>query len=212
LNENAFATPTWAIDKEILRRIEPIGALNRVRNAQNSVLNNLLSSSRFARMAEQTALDGNAAYQPVEFLADVRKGVWMELDAPTVSIDAYRRNLQRAYLDLANTKLNAPAPALPQGLPAAFASMFVTSGDERPLYRSELRALNASIEAALARSTDSSTRAHLEGARDQIAKILNPQFAGGTSSGTLPTRTTFTEQDVFSAASDDCWPDYVIRP
>ncbi len=34
LAENAFATPTWALDPEILRRIEPIGALSRIRNAQ----------------------------------------------------------------------------------------------------------------------------------------------------------------------------------
>ncbi len=80
LNENAFSTPTWALDKDILRRIEPIGALNRVRNAQNSVLNNLLSSARFARLVEQQALDGEGAYQPAEFLADVRKGIWSELD------------------------------------------------------------------------------------------------------------------------------------
>src|SRR5271168_329439 len=43
LNENAFATPQWALDKEILRRIEPIDAISRVGNAQRSVLANLLS-------------------------------------------------------------------------------------------------------------------------------------------------------------------------
>lgn len=39
LVDNAFATPTWMIDPDILRRIEPVGALTRIRNAQNSVLN-----------------------------------------------------------------------------------------------------------------------------------------------------------------------------
>jgi len=37
LNENAFATPTWAIDKDIVRKIEPMGTLNRIRNAQDRV-------------------------------------------------------------------------------------------------------------------------------------------------------------------------------
>src|ERR1022692_4672664 len=69
LNENAFATPQWAIDKEILRRIEPLGAINRVGNAQRSVLGNLLGSARFARLVEQDALDGSAAYRPADFLA-----------------------------------------------------------------------------------------------------------------------------------------------
>jgi hypothetical protein len=50
LADNAFATPRWAIDPEILRRIEPTGVLNRIRNAQSSVLTNLLSSPRFARL------------------------------------------------------------------------------------------------------------------------------------------------------------------
>ena len=180
LNENAFATPTWVIDKEILRRIEPIGALNRVRNAQNSVLNNLLSSARFARLVEQQTLDGAAAYDPAEFLADVRGGVWSELAAPRVTIDAYRRNLQRAYLDIVNNKLNAPAQAAPQGLPQGFAAMFVTSGDERAFYRAELRSLNASLAAAAARATDRATRAHIEASRDQIARLT---AFGSASSG-----------------------------
>ncbi|HUJ48548.1 MAG TPA: zinc-dependent metalloprotease, partial [Bryobacteraceae bacterium] len=107
LNDNAFTTPTWALDPQILRRIEPIGALSRVRNAQSAVLTNLLSSSRFARLVEQEAIDGSSAYSPAAFLADVRKGIWRELDSPQVKIDAYRRDLQHAYLDQINTKLNA---------------------------------------------------------------------------------------------------------
>lgn len=206
LNENAFATPTWALDKDVLRRIEPIGALNRVRNAQSSVLNNLLSSSRFARLVEQQAVDGDSAYQPADFLADVRKGVWGELSAPRVRIDAYRRNLQRAYLDVANNKINGAPQTLPAGLPTSFAGFFVTSGDEKPFYRAELHALNASVAAALARTTDRATRVHLEGVRDQIAKILDPKFAA--SSAASSTVRIFG----FDQKPDVCWPDYVIRP
>jgi hypothetical protein len=175
-------------------------------------LNNLLSSARFARLVEQQALDGDTAYQPAELLADVRKGLWKELDTPRVKIDAYRRNLQRAYLDLANTKLNAGAPTLPQGLPAGFAVFFVTSGDERPFYRAELRALNASVGAALARTTDRTTRVHLEGVRDQIAKILNPNFGGSMPASAGAVRSGIDELDLFLRAQDFCWPDYVIRP
>jgi len=206
LNENAFATPTWALDKDVLRRIEPIGALNRIRNAQSSVLNNLLSSSRFARLVEQQAVDGDSAYQPVDFLADVRKGVWTELSAPRVKIDAYRRNLQRAYLDVANNKINGAPQTLPAGLPASFAGLFVTSGDERPFYRAELHALNASVAASLARTTDRATRVHLEGVRDQIAKILDPKFAASSATSGVVRIFGFDERP------DVCWPDYVIRP
>jgi hypothetical protein len=216
LSENAFATPTWAIDRDILRRIEPIGALSRVRNAQNSVLGNLLNSARFARLVEQEAIDGSSAYNPAEFLTDVRKGVWKELDSAQVKIDAYRRNLQRAYLDQVNNKLNGPAQTLPAGLPAGFASQFASSGDEKPMYRGELKSLNAAIGSALAKATDRETKAHLEGARDQIAKILDPKFAAASGGTTGVIRIGFAgELDPFLTPADQlgtCWPDYIILP
>ena len=53
------------------------------------------------------------ADEPDQFLADVRSGVWGELSAAKVTIDPYRRNLQRSYLDIANNKLNAPPAAAP---------------------------------------------------------------------------------------------------
>jgi hypothetical protein len=182
LLDNAFVTPLWMIDEEILRRIEPVGAIDRIHTAQNRVLTTLLNSARFARLMEQETLDGNLAYSPVEFLSTVRKGIWRELDSPAVKIDTYRRELQRSYLQLVNTKLNpAPAaaavPAFPtdgggRGFPRQ-----PSSGDEKPLYRAELRSLNASIAAALAKTTDHETKAHLEAAKDEIARILDPKFA-----------------------------------
>lgn len=207
LNENAFITPTWTVDPQILRRIEPTGALGRIRNAQNTVLTNLLSRARFARMVEQEAVDGSAAYTPADFLATVRKGLWKELDAPQVKVDAYRRNLQHAYLDLANNKINGAAPAIPAGIPAELLAMLpaAASADEKSLYRAELRSLNASIAAALAKTADRESKAHLEGARDQIAKILDPKFAQPGSASS----------NVIRLGIDDpqtCWPDYIIRP
>jgi hypothetical protein len=204
LNENAFATPMWAVDPEILRRIEPIGVLSRIRNAQNAVLNSLLNSSRFARLAEQEAIDGSASYSPADFLSEVRRGVWKELEGSQVKIDAYRRNLQRAYLDLLNNKINGQAPAPPVGLPAELAPRLAASGDEKPFYRAELRALNASLATSLARASDRETKAHLEGARDQISKILDPKFVTPPAAGQgTPNQTGIEEL---------CWPDYVIRP
>jgi hypothetical protein len=206
----------WAVDPEILRRIEPIGVLSRIRNAQNAVLNSLLNSSRFARLAEQEAIDGSASYAPADFLSEVRRGVWKELEGPQVKIDAYRRNLQRAYLDLLNNKINSQPPPAPAGVPAELAPRLAASGDEKPLYRAELRALNASIATSLARAFDKETRAHLDGARDQIAKILDPKFVQPPAAGQgTPTQAGIDEFDPFSAVPNPqaiCWPDYVIRP
>ena len=215
LSENALATPKWAVDPQILRRIEAVGVLNRIRSAQSSVLNSLLSSPRFARLVEQEAIDGNSAYSPADFLAAVRKGVWKELDDSQVKVDAYRRNLQHVYLDLVNNKVNSTGSGVPVGLPPELAGLFGSSSDEKPFYRAELRALNTSVAAALAKATDRETKAHLEGVRDQIAKILDPKFAQTAGGGGAVIRIGYDGLDLFSATPDQigtCWPDYVIRP
>jgi hypothetical protein len=205
INENAFATPGWALKPEILRRIEPVGALARVNAAQERVLGSLLSNTRFDRLVEQEAIDGVASYKPADFLADVRRGIWSELEGGPVRIDVYRRNLQNSYLDLLSTKLN--------GRPAVI-------DDYRALIRQELRDLNTSIGTAMARATDRQTRAHLSDARDQIAKALDPKFA---TPAPVANANPFGFDDEFnfygptssSSLEDfdprDCWPDYAIK-
>ncbi len=118
--------------------------------------------------------------------------------------------MQRAYLDLVNNKLNAAAPSLPGNLPVGFpAGFFASSGDERPLYRAELKSLNSAIGAALAKANDKETRAHLEATRDQIAKMLDPKFAPPSGLGAGVIRIFGDQAD---PSLDTCWPDYVIRP
>ena len=58
------------------------------------------------------------------------------------------------------------------------------------MYRAELHALNGAITAAIAKAADHETKAHLEAARDEIAKMLDPKFAPpAMSTGTpIPAR------------------------
>jgi hypothetical protein len=201
LNENAFATPAWALKPEILRRIEPAGALARVNLAQERILNSLLSNTRFDRLVEQEAIDGAAAYKPADFMADLRRGIWSELEGGPVRIDVYRRNLQNSYIDALSNKLNV-RPAV--------------TDDYRALIKAELRDLSAAIGVAMPRATDRQTRAHLADARDQIAKALDPKFAApapttpqfvfGFDDELNLNSTSFEDFD-----SRDCWPDYAIR-
>jgi hypothetical protein len=201
LNDNAFATPTWALKPEILRRIEPSGAIARVNTAQMRVLNSLLNNSRFDRLVEQEAIDGAAAYRQGDFMADVRKGIWSEIEGGPVRIDVYRRNLQNSYIDLLSQKLNGRAPA----------------GDEfRAMIRAELRDLSAALATASPRALDRETRAHLADSRDQIAKALDPKFAAPAP--TTPVNPLgFDDEFKFNSTSfedfnsADCWPDYAVR-
>lgn len=61
LNEQAFATPVLLLRAEILRRIEPSGALDRIRTSQTRVLTSLLANQRLDRLVEQEAIDWGAA-------------------------------------------------------------------------------------------------------------------------------------------------------
>jgi hypothetical protein len=194
LNENAFATPSWALKPDILRRIEPSGAMARMNAAQERILNSLFSNTRFDRLVEQEAIDGVAAYRPSDFMSDVRRGIWSEIEMGPVKIDVYRRNLQNSYIDLLSNKLNM-RPGV--------------TDDYRALIKAELRDLNNAIAAAMPRATDRATRAHLADARDQIAKALDPRFAPPAAPATpaFP----FGIEDSEDPFSFNCWPDYAIR-
>lgn len=181
LNENAFATPSFFLVDDILRRIEVEGALRRINAAQSGVLTALFNDRRLERLVEFEALaahngDG-AAYGLMEMLTDVRGGIWGELSAPSVAIDAFRRELQRSYLAAVRVKINPPTPPAAAGVPAELAGLVGparATSDIKAAFRSELRALDAAIQRALPRAGDRLTRAHLEDARDQIRDILEP--------------------------------------
>ena len=112
-------------------------------------------------------------------------------------MDAYRRNLQRGYLDLLGDKLNGRA---------------AVTDDQRPFIRGELRALSADVTKALVRTTDRATRMHLEDARDQIAKILDPKFAQpAPAAATTPFGRPGLDGDELQDETLGCWPDYSIR-
>jgi hypothetical protein len=194
LNDNAFQTPVWAINPAILRRIEPVGVLDRVRTGQLRVLNALLSSARIGRLVEQEALDGPTAYRPLEFLGDVRKGVWSEFYNGPAKVDAYRRNLQRAYVETLADRINGRLAAV---------------DDSRAFFRGELKALDADLRTAMARTTDRETRLHIDDVRTQIERALDPTVQ---ESAAAATRTALADEafDV-SIDPESCWIDYAIR-
>jgi hypothetical protein len=195
LNDNAFKVPAFARKPEILRRIESDGVLNRVKNSQQRILTAVLNAGRFNRLIEQEAIDGAAVYKAADFLGDLRRGIWSELTGAQVRVDPYRRNTQRLYLDAMADRLNGRTPA---------------TDDARAFFRGELRTLKAAISVALARTTDRTTRLHLDDAQDQIAKALDPKFprpappvpAAGAQPGF-----EFDGEN----AEISCFPDYAIH-
>ncbi|MDQ6831256.1 MAG: zinc-dependent metalloprotease, partial [Gemmatimonadota bacterium] len=175
LDDNAFQTPTYFIDKDILMRIEQEGFVAQLRGAQNQVLSTLLNENRLNRLLEHEALatNTNDVYRLGDLLADMRQGIWSELSAPSPKVDIFRRNLQRAYLEAMDRDINPPATTaipFPPGFPQP-PQRFTT--DVRPLLRGELVELDKVVGGAIGRSTDSVTRLHLQDVRLQIAHMLD---------------------------------------
>jgi hypothetical protein len=206
LNDHAFTTPMFLVDPEILRRIEPVGVLDRIGTGQRRVLRTLLNSDRLTRLVEQEAIDGDVAYPATDFLTDLRSGLWNELDDPDVQVDAYRRTVQRTYLDLMDDQLNGRSPA---------------EGDARPFFRGELRALDRTIAAALEQVSDRATRLHLEDAQDQIARTLDPVQPARSSGDSSNLAFDLDQTDLMGGLVDpwaqglagdgeSCWADHAI--
>lgn len=187
LNQNAFATPTFFLRPEILDRIEDVGALATINAAQARVLATLLNDGRLSRLIEIEATPGHPAdlYSLADYLADIRHGIWSELDGSSVRIDAFRRALQHSYLDDVRAKINplAPVPAAAGGgrggpPPGAGGGPGLT--DARAMLRMELKTLDGAVVAAQKKAADAETRAHLAEVHHEIGDILNPK---GTARG-----------------------------
>jgi hypothetical protein len=181
VQENMFQTPTWLLDPAILRRLEPDGAVARINSAQRGILSTLMSDDRMARLVEYEAFPGaRDVYTLGEYLGDLRSGIWSELSAGTVKVDAYRRGLQRSYVEAVSAKLAAPASNFPRVSSSAQTGQSVTAGsrgstDLKAMLRMELRTLDGQLAAAEGKAADAATRAHLADARWQIKQALDPK-------------------------------------
>lgn len=170
--EQAFTPPTWLIDEDILLRIENVGTVERMRGAQVSVVNRVLDPGRMQRLIEAEARLGDDAYALGEMLGDLRAAIWSELRRGG-SINVYRRNLQRGYLERMEWLMTEEPAAVPAAARAFTTSVNVPQSDIRPFVRGELETLKREIRSALSRGPDSTTRLHLEDAIARIDDILD---------------------------------------
>jgi hypothetical protein len=169
----ALLSPTWLADKEILRRIEHAGAIERIRRRQVSILNRLLDPQRMQRIIESEALD-DETYTLVSYLDDLRDGVFSELETGAES-DTYRRNLQRAYLE----RLEEIMTEEPESSSSRFATLVdVSQSDIRPLLRAQLAALQFDAVQAASRANGTMSRAHLTDLAERAQAILENDVRG----------------------------------
>ncbi|MBI1354733.1 MAG: DUF5117 domain-containing protein [Acidobacteria bacterium] len=180
LLDNALVTPKLFLDAEILRRIEPSGAIERLRAAQGRILAALLDAKRLQRLFEQEAVDGSG-YTALEMLGQLRQGLFREAGEGRPA-DAFRRNLQRQYVESMVERIYADK---------------ASQDDQRALFRAELRSVAALGSLP---NRDEATRTHFEDLAARAAQALDPAYrapaGGGPSAG-------------FAAAAEPelCWPD-----
>jgi K+/H+ antiporter YhaU regulatory subunit KhtT len=157
LNQHAFRTPKELLDPDILWRLEPNGAADRVLSGQRRLLRSLVNERRVKRMAEHAAMAGDEAYPAHEMLADVHKAIWAECDQTPIKIDLYRRNLQRAHVEVLTGEIDKTD----------------ASSDLPALTRGELERIAATLEQAREKaSADEMTSRHLKDLSKRVKDAL----------------------------------------
>ncbi|MCC5941203.1 MAG: zinc-dependent metalloprotease [Balneolaceae bacterium] len=160
LNSYAFTTPDWLLEEEVLRNIEHAGAIGRIQTLQGRQLATVMNQARMLRLIEDEAFRGGEAYTISEMLEDVRQGVWSELSS-NETIDVYRRNLQRAYINHVHSLMENQTDG-------------VHGSDIKALLRDELLTLKQQVERSLNRTGDRINQVHLRDVQSRIDRILDP--------------------------------------
>ncbi|MEM0994676.1 MAG: zinc-dependent metalloprotease [Bacteroidota bacterium] len=159
LNQQLFQTPNWLIDKAILSKIEDSGTINRLRQLQVSTLNRLFQGDRLNRLMEAEALNGKSAYTLLNLFEDTSKGIFSEIAAGS-TIDPYRRNLQRAYVDKMKDLMALKEDKYDQT-------------DIKAMARGTLMQLKKPLKSAIKKQKDATTKYHLMDLNQRIEEILD---------------------------------------
>ena len=162
LNQNVFSTPEWLLEPSILERIDPVGTMENIRSLQLRTLSSLLGKDRLLRLMEQKALYPVSAFSLEELMNSIRDNIWSELKN-TQTPDAFRRNLQRGYLDVLSGLMKDEDAK-------------VTESDIQPVIRQQLKTLRSDVASAINRSSGlPEKKGHLEDVLVRIDLILHPK-------------------------------------
>lgn len=158
LQENAFKTQNWLLDKTILANIDESGYTSRMLSLQGRQLFSLLSTSKLERMIDAEVLD-NKTYTALNMISDLRKGIFSETNY-TKNVAVFRRGLQKLMIDRMSVLLNSESRK---------------NADINSIIRGELEALNFQLTIAKNRSVNRITKYHYRDCMAKIKTALNPK-------------------------------------
>jgi hypothetical protein len=161
LTTTAMQTPRGIFEPQIQNKIAPEGLVGRVVSLQRIAFSSLLGESRVRRMFDLETLHGAKAYPVEEMSQTLLDGVWSAVGSPSPKVDIFRRNVQRAYLETVDGRLNGSS---------------ATKTDLKLILKDQLRGLARRIDAAIPKAADKMTARHMAQSREDIGKILTGKY------------------------------------
>ena len=177
LQKNLFTTPTWLINNDIFSRTGTNPAVS-IGNVQDGMLNRMLSTRNLTKFLDAEAKLGKQAYQLTELLTDLKKGIWAEV-AGRRSIDIYRRNLQKSYVNILSNIIKPSSGGSTTG-GGGFQitigpSISIDKTDIKSVVKAHLQQLRAEARVAATIITDEMSRYHLLDIASRIDTALDPK-------------------------------------
>ncbi|NHN26738.1 zinc-dependent metalloprotease [Flavobacterium jejuense] len=171
LNTQLFKTPKWLLDENILSKINPDNGVEAIKNLQNNTLSSLLSGDRLIRLIETSSVN-KENYSVDKLMTDLKKGIFSELRSGT-SIDVYRRNLQKLYVNELIDALDVDGKQTARGLNRR--SVKYSETDIPSIARGQLSELKREIKTALTITSDRLSKFHLQDVLAKIDAALDPK-------------------------------------
>jgi hypothetical protein len=172
LQQQLFTTPTWLLDKKLFALAGAADHSN-ISSLQSIVLNKLLSGYTIDKLVQFEAYDPARAYTATEMLADLKKGIWMEL-ASAKPIDIYRRNLQKLYVEKLTALVKPVKLAISFNLQMQGVELN-RHNDALSIVKGHIKNLDMDIKKALSNVKDTQTRWHLQDVHERLMEALDPK-------------------------------------
>ena len=178
LDQQLFKTPLWLVNKPILDNIDENG-LEVVGRLQNTTLNRLISNNTMSKLVAAEAIDGEPAYKITDLFTDLNGSIFAELKS-NQTIDVYRRNLQKMYVEKLIAIIKpAASPAgmnlvVTRGGAVAQSGLAASQSDVLSVVKGQLRELDTMIKTSSNAATGLS-KYHLQDLSDRIENALDPK-------------------------------------
>lgn len=178
LNAQLFTTPKWLLDQNVLSKINPESGVEAIKGMQDATLTSLLAGDRMVRLLE-TSTASKDNYSVDELITDLNKGIFSELKSNS-SIDMYRRNIQKLYVDKMIGLLkpgNAEVRSVPVGVTYGFNTRRVNLAqtDLPSIARGQLNSLKNDLKMSSARMSDRISKYHVLDLISRIGEALDPK-------------------------------------